>query len=212
MWKRPDEPSPATGPSSSTAHPGPGPGPAPSPPHPPAARGEAASIGASITVKGDISGEEDLLVQGRVEGTIDLKTNHVTVGTHGRVKADIHGRVIDIQGEVEGNLFGDEQVVVRKSGAVRGNITAPRVSLEDGANFKGTIDMEPKPRPKEQPAGARPPERGASAGAAGPAGRSGGGNGKSAEREPEAAQAGAQASLPGSSGTAKAGGAGSARG
>ena len=101
-------------------------------------------IGPSITIRGDLTGQEDLQVEGRVEGKIDLKQNLVTVGAQGRVKADIYGRLIEVEGEVEGNLFGQEQVIVRRSGSVRGNITAPRVSLEDGANFKGTIDMDPK--------------------------------------------------------------------
>lgn len=150
MWKR-SENEPFEGPGA--ANPNPVSSPAP-PPRPAAPRSEAAaSIGPSITIKGDVSGEENLVVQGRVEGTIDLKQNNVTVGKHGRVKADIHGRVIDVEGEVEGNLFGDEQVVVRQSGAVRGNITAPRVSLEDGANFKGTIDMGPKEKSGGKPGG-----------------------------------------------------------
>ncbi len=101
-------------------------------------------IGPSITIRGDLSGQEDLQVEGRVEGKINLKQNLVTVGAQGRVKADIYGRLIEVEGEVEGNLFGEEQVIVRQSGSVRGNITAPRVSLEDGANFKGTIDMDPE--------------------------------------------------------------------
>ena len=106
--------------------------------------GDGAVIGPSITIRGDLTGQEDLQVEGRVEGKIDLKQNLVTVGAQGRVKADIYGRLIEVEGEVEGNLFGQEQVIVRRSGSVRGNITAPRVSLEDGANFKGTIDMDPK--------------------------------------------------------------------
>lgn len=209
MWKRPEnEPSPSPGASNPHSVPGAGPGPTPSQ-RPPAARGEVASIGASITVKGDISGEEDLLVQGRVEGTIDLKTNHVTVGREGRVKADIHGRVIDVQGEVEGNLFGDEQVVVRQTGEVRGNITAPRVSLEDGANFKGTIDMEPKPRSRVAVAG-RETDR-AAVPAGGPPGHATQGNGKgAAEQGKEATPAGAQKALP--TGTEGKPGAGSSRG
>ena len=105
---------------------------------------EKATIGSSITIKGELTGDEDLLIHGRVEGRVDLKKNNVTVGKSGRIKADIFGEIISVEGEVEGNLFGGEQVVVRQSGVVRGNITAPRVSLEDGSKFKGSIDMEPK--------------------------------------------------------------------
>jgi len=103
-----------------------------------------ATIGPSIHVHGDVTGEEDLLVQGRVEGKIDLKQHSVTVGPNGQVKADVYGRTIVVEGELEGSLFGGEQVVLRQSARVRGNIVSPRVTLEDGAIFKGNIDMEVK--------------------------------------------------------------------
>ena len=77
---------------------------------------EGATIGPSISIKGDLTGGEDLIIQGQVEGRIDLKQNNVTVGKSGRVKADIHGRMITIEGEVEGNLFGEEQILLRQSG------------------------------------------------------------------------------------------------
>ncbi len=103
---------------------------------------ERATIGSSILVKGDMSGEEDLMVQGRVEGKIDLRKNNVTIGGKGRVKADVYAKIISVEGEVEGNLYGDEKIIIRKSGRVKGNLVAPRVSLEDGSNFKGSIDMD----------------------------------------------------------------------
>ncbi|MEE8316550.1 MAG: polymer-forming cytoskeletal protein [Syntrophobacteria bacterium] len=103
---------------------------------------ERAIIGPSISIKGTLAGEEDLIIQGQVEGKIDLKRNNVTVGKNGRIKADIYGKVISIEGEVEGNLFGEEKIVLRQSGVVGGNMTAPRVNLEDGARFKGSIDMD----------------------------------------------------------------------
>ena len=102
---------------------------------------EQAVIGPSISIKGELSGEEDLMIQGRVEGTIELKNNNVTVGRTGHIKADIYGKVISIEGEVQGNLFGEEKIVVRESGVVRGNMRTPRFSLADGAKFKGSIDM-----------------------------------------------------------------------
>jgi len=101
-------------------------------------------IGSSFSFKGEITGEEDLTVQGQVEGTIDLKKNHVTIGRTGRIKADVYGRSITIEGEVQGNLFGDERIVLRQSGVVRGDISAPAINLEDGAKFKGNIDMDSK--------------------------------------------------------------------
>ena len=140
MWKRTDEPTPET----PTYNP-PRPRPPPAMLSTEARRGGSATIGPSIRIQGDLSGDEDLLVEGQVEGKIDLRQNGVTIGKSGRVRADVYGRTISVEGEVEGNLFADEQIVVRHSGRVQGNLTAPRVSLEDGAKFKGTIDMEPKP-------------------------------------------------------------------
>jgi len=105
---------------------------------------EHAVIGPTIFIKGELTGEEDLLIEGRVEGKIELKRHCVTVGKNGRIKADIYGRIITIEGSVEGNLYGEEQLIIRQSGSVLGNIVAPRVALEDGSNFKGSIDMSPK--------------------------------------------------------------------
>jgi cytoskeletal protein CcmA (bactofilin family) len=116
----------------------------PNPSPEPKRSGERATIGASIIIKGDLSGGEDLVIEGRVEGKVDLKQHNVTVGRNGRVKADIFGKVITIEGEVDGNVFAQEQAILRQAGAIRGNITAPRVILEDGSRFKGTIDMETK--------------------------------------------------------------------
>ncbi len=103
---------------------------------------EPTIIGPSIRIKGTLSGKEDLIIQGRVEGKIDLKKNNITVGRNGRIKADVYGRSITIEGEVQGNLFGNERIELRQSGVVRGDMRAPAISLEDGAKFKGNIDME----------------------------------------------------------------------
>lgn len=100
-------------------------------------------IGPSIKIKGEVTGEEDLLIQGKVEGTISLKDQELSVGESGRVTADIAARVVKIEGEVTGDISGSEKVVIARSGNVRGNIVAPRVTLEDGAIFKGSIDMDP---------------------------------------------------------------------
>jgi cytoskeletal protein CcmA (bactofilin family) len=100
-------------------------------------------IGPSITIKGEVTGEEDLLIHGRVEGTISLNGNQVSVGESGQVNADIQARVVIIDGKVTGDVTGIEKVIISKSGNVRGNIVAPRVTLEDGAIFKGSIDMDP---------------------------------------------------------------------
>ena len=103
---------------------------------------ERATIGPSIVINGDISGEEDLLVQGRIEGTVNLQQHRVAIGPDGKVKANVCGRLVTIEGEVEGDLRGGEQVILHPSARVRGNIVAPRVILEDGARFQGSIDMD----------------------------------------------------------------------
>lgn len=126
---------------------------------PSGARRERAVIGQSITIQGDLSGEEDLTVLGQVQGTVDVKGNSVTIGETGRVKADVYAESIFVEGQVEGNLYGGKQIVLRSSGNVRGNLTAPRVALDDGAQFKGSIDMEPKRQPGGARIGATPPGR-----------------------------------------------------
>ena len=105
---------------------------------------EPATIGPSISIRGDLAGDEDLIIQGRVEGTVSLQQNNLTIGKEGRVKANVFGRIIKVEGQVEGDLNGAEQVIVQESGNVRGNIIAPRVALEDGSRFKGSIDMDVK--------------------------------------------------------------------
>jgi cytoskeletal protein CcmA (bactofilin family) len=99
-------------------------------------------IGPSIVIKGEVTGEEDLLIQGKVEGKISLNGNQVTVGESGEVRADIFAKVIQINGRVIGDITANEKVIISKSGNVHGNVVAPRVLLEDGAMFKGSIDMD----------------------------------------------------------------------
>jgi cytoskeletal protein CcmA (bactofilin family) len=144
-WKKPDGYNPTTQPPGQ-----PSPQPLSSSSHPPPAK-ERALIGPSIEIKGSLSGGEDLFVEGRVEGKIELAQYSVTIGASGRIKADIQGRTIIVNGEVEGNLYGSEQIILRQSSKVTGNLVAPRVSLEDGANFKGSIDMTSKPAPEAKP-------------------------------------------------------------
>jgi cytoskeletal protein CcmA (bactofilin family) len=113
----------------------------PAPPSPAPIQTERATIGRSISVLGEVRGNEDLLIQGQIDGTVDLREHSVTVGPEGRVKANITGRVVAVKGEVEGNLHAEEQVILRSSAEVQGDITAPRVVLEDGASFRGLVDM-----------------------------------------------------------------------
>lgn len=102
---------------------------------------DRALIGRSITIRGDVTGDEDLVIQGSVEGSIDLTQHTVTVGSNGEVRANISGRVITIEGRVVGNVDGGEQVTLRSTAHVQGDITAPRVVLENGARFRGLVDM-----------------------------------------------------------------------
>jgi cytoskeletal protein CcmA (bactofilin family) len=117
----------------------------------PVAKEQHAVIGSTIVIKGDLTGEEDLSIEGQLEGKIESRRHSVTIGKNGRIKGDIYARIIVVAGTVEGNLYGEEQLVVRQSGTVRGNIIAPRVALEDGSNFKGSIDMSPKEKPASAP-------------------------------------------------------------
>ena len=108
---------------------------------------ERAMIGPKISIKGNLTGEEDLLIEGSLIGKIEMQRHSVTIGKKGQVKADIYGKIIIIEGTVEGNLYGEEQLIVRQSGSGRGDIISPRVELEDGSNFKGSVDMSPKEKP-----------------------------------------------------------------
>ena len=122
----------------------PAPSPQPEARAPAAASGGAkATIGPSIRIKGDVSGDENLLVEGTVEGTVRLAEHELIVGKSGKVHADITAKLIRIDGEVEGDINGKEKVILSASCTVRGNIITPRMSLEDGAKFKGSIDMDP---------------------------------------------------------------------
>jgi cytoskeletal protein CcmA (bactofilin family) len=103
---------------------------------------KSASIGPSITIHGDVTGEEDLIVAGTIEGTVNLKENNLVIDENGHVMANITARIIRVDGEVKGELRASEKVVIKPSGNVNGDIRSPRVILEDGCQFKGSIDME----------------------------------------------------------------------
>ena len=110
------------------------------------------TIGESIVVKGDISGSEDISVNGSVEGSIFLTSNHVTINSTGRIAANIKAKSIEVSGTVEGDLAGGDVVKINSSGKLKGNIVAPRIVLQDGAKLKGMIDMEMSGGSKEQKA------------------------------------------------------------
>ena len=123
-----------------------------------------ATIGSSIVIHGDVTGEEDLVVDGAIEGTVNFKDNNLVVSENGRVTANINARIIRVDGQVKGELYGSEQVIISPSGKVKGDIRAPRVVLEDGCSFKGSVDMDTEnatvgdraTTPRLRPAAARP--------------------------------------------------------
>jgi cytoskeletal protein CcmA (bactofilin family) len=104
------------------------------------------NIGQSIQIKGELSGNEDLTIEGKVDGKIFLKDHNLTVGPNGRITADIHAKNVMVVGEVVGNITVDDKVEVAETGSMEGDIIGPRVVLADGAKFKGSIDMDTKPR------------------------------------------------------------------
>ena len=108
----------------------------------------ATTIGPTIQITGDVlvTGNQNVHIEGHVNGTISLNDNILSIGKEGKIAATVKARAIFVGGKVEGDLFGEEQVVIQSSGSVRGNIVAPRVTLEDGCKFKGSIDMDAKPK------------------------------------------------------------------
>lgn len=114
----------------------------------PAARDGLSVIGKTLLVKGEIEAAEDMLVEGRVEGSIKHTANQLTIGVSGVVNADIDAKNLVIEGTVDGNIVGAESVVIKDSADVRGNVYTARISIADGAQFSGTVDMDLSKSPK----------------------------------------------------------------
>jgi cytoskeletal protein CcmA (bactofilin family) len=100
------------------------------------------NIGKSVIIKGELTGSEDLTIEGQVEGKVELKQNVLTIGPNGRIKAQIVAKAVVVQGEVTGNITATERVDIRDAGSVDGDLSAPRVAIADGAHFRGSIDMQ----------------------------------------------------------------------
>ena len=115
----------------------------------PAVTNEQASIGKGLFIKGEISGSESLIIDGKVEGSINLPGNRVTVGRNGQVAANVTAREIVVLGKIRGNVVASDRVDIRAEGALTGDVTAARISIEDGAFFKGGIDIR---KPDAKPA------------------------------------------------------------
>ncbi|MBZ5639411.1 MAG: polymer-forming cytoskeletal protein [Acidobacteriia bacterium] len=122
------------------------------------------NIGQSIQIKGELTGNEDLTIEGKVDGKIGLKDHNLTIGANGKITAEIQAKTVMVIGEVVGNITADDKVEVAATGSMRGDIVAPRVVLADGARFKGSIDMDRKPGAPGAPP--RPGIPGATGGAA----------------------------------------------
>ncbi|MBI1951457.1 MAG: polymer-forming cytoskeletal protein [Acidobacteria bacterium] len=100
------------------------------------------NIGPSIMIKGELQGDEDLTIDGRVEGKIELRDHNLTIGPNGKIKADLHANTIVIAGDVQGNAHAKERVEIAPTGRLTGDIASPRITIADGAHFKGSVDME----------------------------------------------------------------------
>jgi len=103
---------------------------------------EFAHIGKSVIIKGELSGSEDLYVDGSVEGSIKLEGNNLVIGPNGKVRADIHAKVVVIHGKLEGNVRASERTELRSSAVATGDLFTQRVAIEEGAYFKGKIDIQ----------------------------------------------------------------------
>jgi cytoskeletal protein CcmA (bactofilin family) len=110
-----------------------------------------ANIGKSIAIKGDLSGNEDMVIEGKVDGKVDLPNNQLTIGANGVVKAEVHAKSVVVVGRVAGNVNGTERVEIQATGVVEGDVSAPRLVVAEGAVLNGSIHMT-KPGAAAQPA------------------------------------------------------------
>jgi cytoskeletal protein CcmA (bactofilin family) len=152
MWKRDESVKPAAPPASTPAAAPAAPvGAAPSA-EPRAQIGrDMVNIGKSVVIKGELSGSEDLTIEGQVEGRIDLKDHLLTIGPNGKIKAEVFAKAVVVLGEVQGNVTASEKVDIRDNGSVDGDIASPRVAIAEGAHFRGSVDMQRQGAAKAQP-------------------------------------------------------------
>jgi cytoskeletal protein CcmA (bactofilin family) len=100
------------------------------------------NIGKSVVIKGELSGSEDLTIEGHVEGRIELRDNVLTIGPNGKIRAEVFAKSVIVLGEVVGNVTASEKVDIRDNGSVDGDIISPRVAIAEGAHFRGSVDMQ----------------------------------------------------------------------
>ncbi len=116
--------------------------------------GAVANIGKSISIKGDLTGNEDIVIEGTVDGKVDLPSGQLTIGSNGTVKGEIQAKSVVVVGRVQGNVTGTERIEIQGTGTVEGDVTAPRLVVAEGAAINGTIQMG---KPEASGASARPP-------------------------------------------------------
>ena len=100
------------------------------------------NIGKSVIIKGELSGSEDLTIEGQVEGKIELRQNVLTIGPNAKIKAQVLARAVIVEGQVQGNIATSEKIEIKDKGSVEGDLSSPRVAIADGAHFRGSIDMQ----------------------------------------------------------------------
>lgn len=154
MWKRKEEEEEAEA-SAARAQSSFGPG-RPESPRMTAPVSGTAHIGRSVAIKGELSGSEDLYIDGNVEGNIELPGSNLMVGPNGRVRAGIRARAVIIEGKVDGDIEATERVELRKTAVLMGSIVTQRVSIEDGAYFKGGVDVKRQAAAAQQQPAAQP--------------------------------------------------------
>jgi cytoskeletal protein CcmA (bactofilin family) len=132
-------------------------------PHPDFSRGSSAVLGKSVIVKGEIHGREDLTIDGEVEGTIELQEHKLTIGPNAKVNATVKAREVVVLGALHGNVETRDRVEIRKEARLVGDIRTARIMIEDGAYFKGAVDIVRAETPKPQPVAAPKPQPVASA-------------------------------------------------
>jgi cytoskeletal protein CcmA (bactofilin family) len=113
---------------------------------------DVVNIGKSVVIKGELSGSEDLVIEGTVDGKVELSEHVLTVGSHGKLKAEVFAKIVIVLGEVVGNITASEKVDIRDSGSVDGDIVSPRVAIAEGAHLRGSVDMQKKPAAAVVPA------------------------------------------------------------
>ena len=168
MWKRDESVKPAAPPASTPAAASTAPAAAASsagePRAPQMIGRDMVNIGKSVVIKGELSGSEDLTIEGHVEGRIDLKDNVLTIGPNGKIKAEVFAKSVVVLGEVTGNVTASEKVDIRDNGSVDGDIASPRVAIAEGAHFRGSVDMQragqKAQQPHQQQKPANPPQSG----------------------------------------------------